>query len=262
MKSNLKRIEQTLRKLPQAEPSVLPESAQVRTASLEPRSRFFELKPRSVTQAAPPEAASASAPVTPFPVVHPPEEPSLPRFKTPSYKTPSFTNHRNGTNPALAANLLRDILTTVEGWQQELIGIGRQMQDLYLQGPIVDGWLECDGDIPPASAGAAQNGLSSETLLFRHADIEQLVKFAEKLIAGEIQPERVPAEKTGYRLCGLNLDGRVWSCPCPAEQVPAVSLAIARHHQLRQLRIRQQNVETRLAQLSENLVRLHGQLQD
>ncbi|MEB3292575.1 MAG: hypothetical protein VKJ24_05410 [Synechococcales bacterium] len=256
MKSNLKRIEQTLRKLPPAAQSVPSEGTSVAEVPSSQRSLFFEVKPRKTPAADPAQAAAqsptpatpASAPVMPFPVETSVEEPTLPRFKT-----PSFTSHRNGSNPALAANLLREMLTTVEDWQRELIQVGRQIQDLYLQGPIVDGWLESDGEAMTAEP-------TSETVLFRHADIDQLVKFAEKLISGEIQPERVAPEKTGYRLCGLNPDGRVWFCPCPPEQLPAVSLAIARHHQFRQLRIRQQTLETRLAKLSENLVRLHGQL--
>src|SRR5690349_19597215 len=39
--------------------------------------------------------------------------PSLPKFKT-----PSFSNHRHGANPALAMSLLQEIQVHVASWQQ------------------------------------------------------------------------------------------------------------------------------------------------
>ncbi|MGI0490253.1 hypothetical protein ACN4EG_00460 [Alkalinema pantanalense CENA528] len=167
----------------------------------------------------------------------------------PKMKSVQFSSHRNGANPGLAASLLREMLGIAEGWHVELAQVVRQIQDLYIEGPIVDGWLESTGDVPHV-----------ETVAFKHAEISQLIQFVEKLQSGEIQPERVLVNGAGYRLCGLNADGRVWSCPCPAEQVPTVSLAIARHHRLRQLLARQQDLESRLGQLSEDLVMLHGRL--
>ncbi|MCX7597003.1 MAG: hypothetical protein N2235_25305, partial [Fischerella sp.] len=62
--------------------------------------------------------------------------------RLPKFKTPSFTSHRNGANPALAMNLLEEIQEIVAGWQTELQKIVRQIQDVYLEGPIVNGWLE------------------------------------------------------------------------------------------------------------------------
>ncbi|HEY9653359.1 MAG TPA: hypothetical protein V6C95_22050, partial [Coleofasciculaceae cyanobacterium] len=66
--------------------------------------------------------------------------------------------------------------------------------------------------------------------------------------------------RTGYRLCGLDGAGQFWSRPCPADQVPSVSLAIARHQKLRQLLSRKQDLETRLSQLAETLVVMHSHL--
>ena len=66
--------------------------------------------------------------------------------------------------------------------------------------------------------------------------------------------------RTGYRLCGLDASGKVWTRPCPPEQVPMVSMAIARHQKLRQLLGRKQYLETRLSQLAETLVVLHSKL--
>ncbi len=66
----------------------------------------------------------------------------------------------------------------------------------------------------------------------------------------------------GYRLCRLESNGKLWFCPCPPDQVATVSVAIARYHQLRQLLSRKQDLESRLTQLSEALVILHGQLRE
>ncbi len=143
-------------------------------------------------------------------------------------------------------------MAIVETWQTELTTIVTHIQNLYLDGPIIDGWLESAGSTTPV-----------ETVAFRHADISQLVEFVAQLQAGTVTPDRISTqEASAYRLCGLNADGQLWHYPCPADQIPAVSVAIARHHQLRQLRTRQQDLEDRLAQFSENLVMLHSKLKD
>jgi hypothetical protein len=69
------------------------------------------------------------------------------------------------------------------------------------------------------------------------------------------------SSSTGYRLCGLDASGTVWTRPCPPDQVASVSMAIARYQKLRQLLGRKQYLETRLSQLAETLVVLHGHLQ-
>ena len=171
----------------------------------------------------------------------------------PKPKSVTLTPHRNAPNPALAASLLQDMLTIVTTWQKELATIGQTIQNIYLEGPILDGWLESLGTVSQQD---------EKTQAFRHADISQLVSFVEKLQVGKIQPEDIHTVPSNYRLCGINPDGQLWSYPCPPDQVPAVSMAIARHHKLRQLRIRQSDLETRLTHFSEDLVRLHSQLKD
>jgi hypothetical protein len=69
------------------------------------------------------------------------------------------------------------------------------------------------------------------------------------------------SSRTGYRLCGVDANGKVWSRPCPADQVPAVGMAIARYQKLRQLLGRKQHLETRLSQLAQTLVILHSHIQ-
>jgi hypothetical protein len=173
--------------------------------------------------------------------------PTLPRLKT-----PSLSSHRNVANPSLALSLLKELETTVVTWQEELQLVLRQIQDIYMEGPIVDGWLE---------SYAHQNG---EDPTFRHADVDCLMDYIEKMRnASPPSPPVVPQSadaSAGYRLCGLNEDGQLWFRHCPAEQVPEVGLAIARYQRLRILLSRKQHIETRLSHLAQTLIGLHGQL--
>lgn len=171
--------------------------------------------------------------------------PSLPKLKT-----PSFTSHRNGANPAFAMNLLQDIQESVASWQKELQKIVRQIQDLYLEGPIVNGWLEShEQQVQPGG-----------TATLRHAEVDRLMDYVEEICAEKTNVS-CQSPRAGYRLCGLDASGKVWSRPCPADQVPSVSIAIARYQKLRQLLGRKQYLETRLTQLAETLVILHGHIQ-
>ncbi|MCC5614292.1 hypothetical protein LC605_04205 [Nostoc sp. CHAB 5836] len=171
--------------------------------------------------------------------------PSLPKLKT-----PSFSSHRHGANPALAMNLLQEIQETVAGWQTELQNILHQIQDIYLEGPIVNGWLESN----------PQEAEPAGTATLRHAEVDRLMNYVEEICArgGKVSYE---SSVTGYRLCGVDDAGKVWSRPCPADQVANVSMAIARYQKLRQLLGRKQSLETRLSQLAQTLVVLHSHIQ-
>ncbi|MBW4563390.1 MAG: hypothetical protein KME32_20045 [Mojavia pulchra JT2-VF2] len=171
--------------------------------------------------------------------------PSLPKFKT-----PSFSSHRHAANPGLAINLLQEIQETVAGWQNELQKILQQIQDIYLEGPIVNGWLESN----------SQDTEQAGTATLRHAEVDRLMDYVEEICAagGKVSYQ---FPRSGYRLCGVDASGKVWSRPCPPEQVPAVSMAIARYQKLRQLLGRKQHLETRLSQLAETLVILHSHIQ-
>ncbi|MBF2065068.1 MAG: hypothetical protein IGS39_11695 [Calothrix sp. C42_A2020_038] len=174
--------------------------------------------------------------------------PNLPKFKT-----PSFTSHRNAANPALAANILSEIQQIVNSWQAELQTIIRQIQDIYIEGPIVNGWLE--------SQSVQVNETVIGTATLRHAEVDRLMDYVEEICATQSQSTKPKvSSRTGYRLCGLDATGKVWSRPCPPEQVASVSMAIARYQKLRQLLGRKQYLENRLSQLAETLVMLHGHL--
>ncbi|MEA5580828.1 hypothetical protein VB620_05670 [Nodularia harveyana UHCC-0300] len=171
--------------------------------------------------------------------------PSLPKFKT-----PSFSNHRHGANPALAMNILQEIQEHIAGWQRELHRILQEIQDIYLEGPIINGWLESNLQEP----GKAATGT------LRHGEVVNLMDYVEEICTTN---EKVSDEsaRAGYRLCGLDASGKVWSRNCPSDQLPMVSMAIARHQKLRQLLGRKQYLETRLSQLAETLVMLHSKIQ-
>jgi hypothetical protein len=268
MKTGIKRIEQTLRHLENppkgAESKALmaaKNSSVDRSAPFETPSLSFNIYPAPVTT---PKNETPKTSIELDPDVSPPAAPQIPKLALqdlhlPKPKSVTVTHHRNAPNPALSASLLQDMLNIVTTWQRELTTIVQTIQNIYTEGPVLDAWLE-------SLAAPSQ----AETIAFRHADISQLLSFVEKLQAGKIQPDDLnsiedycTAQKTAtYRLCGINPDGKVWTYPCPAEQIPVISMAIARHHQLRQLRIRQADLETRLSHFSEDLVRLHSQLKD
>ena len=69
--------------------------------------------------------------------------------------------------------------------------------------------------------------------------------------AGSLQQDQVICEapRSCYRLNGVSLTGQQWSYPCPIEQLPSVSLAIARYEKLLQLLDRKHDLETRLKSL-------------
>ena len=170
--------------------------------------------------------------------------PSLPKFKS-----PTFSNHRHAANPGLAMNLLAEIQEQVVGWEKELQQILKQIQDIYLEGPIVNGWLESN------SKETEQGGKAT----LRHAEVDRLMDYVEEICATTAKLSQ--SGHTGYRLCGVDESGKVWTRPCPPDQVAAVSMAIARYQKLRQLLGRKQYLETRLGQLAETLVILHSHIQ-
>jgi hypothetical protein len=173
--------------------------------------------------------------------------PSLPKFKV-----PSFSSHRNGANPGLALTLLEEIQQVTIAWQKELQKTIRQIQDIYLEGPIVNGWLESYSSNPTQPRGTAA---------LRHAEVDRLMDYVEEICSQQDNSSN-PSKRAGYRLCGLDESGQVWSRPCPPEEVASVSMAIARHQKLRQMLGRKQYLETKLSQLAESLVILHGHIQN
>lgn len=172
-----------------------------------------------------------------------------PQSKTPSLpklKSPQISSHKHSTNPAFAANILKNIEKTLADWQQELQSLNRQIQDIYLSGPIVDGWLEShptEVEETFATPGKTRG--------------DRLMNYVEEIASAQISCQ---SPRAGYRLCGLDASGQLWYRTCPKEQVAQVSLAIARYQQLKQLLNRKKNLEIRLNQLAETLAILQGSL--
>jgi len=213
-------------------------------------------------QAMPSQPASAQAvpvqtvpiqtvPVQAFPVQGNPKTPSLPRSKP-----PTISSHRHAANPSLAVSLLKEIEAKVIVWQQELEQIIQHIRSLYEEGPIVDGWLESHS---PNSAPQVVQSVRLATL--RHAEVDRLMDYIEEICNAKPAPPE-EAASTSYRLCGLDPDGQLWSRSCPAQQIPYVSLAIARYQKLRILLDKKQTLENRLQQLVQTLTLLHSQLEE
>jgi hypothetical protein len=119
-----------------------------------------------------------------------------------------------------------------------------------MEGPIVDGWLESHAREAKDEGGAV-----------RHADVDRLMDYVKEELLNQPDAQvTYESPRTGYRLCGLNEDGQFWARPCPPDQVPSVSIAIARHQKLKQLLSRKQDLEVRLSQLSETLIVMHSHL--
>jgi hypothetical protein len=126
----------------------------------------------------------------------------------------------------------------IVGWQRELKQILIQIQNLYLEGPMVDGWLESQEADP----------------------VRSLPQNARQQIESHYGQVNYEFPRSGYRLCGRDDQGRVWSKPCPPHQVAGVSMAIARYHKLRQLLKKKQGLEHRLSSIAETLVLVHSRL--
>lgn len=183
-----------------------------------------------------------------------PTEPELSALAATSL--PGLSVNRPAANPNLTIGLLKEFETLVRAWQKDLEQTVQQIQVVYQEGPIVDGWLE---SYPPGGQTAPP---SASVSMLRHAEIEYLMEFIEQICQVEQAQITEDMRRTSYHLCGLDPDGKVWSRPCPSEQVPYVSLAIARYQKLRALLTKKQSLETRLTTLLESLTLLHGQIKE
>ncbi len=189
--------------------------------------------------------STAGSHLTPFPL--PDQASHLPLL--PRRKRPSFSRHRHDANPALAVKVLQDIQMAVEAWHQDLRQTVQHIQTLYMEGPMVDGWLETVDEQLVSAADL-------DAAILRHGDPQALSSYVERLCqSAETAPSAgLPSAglaRPGYRLCSLDSDGRVQYYPCPPEQVSTLSLAIARHQKLRQLLDHKQYLEAKLKRTVE-----------
>lgn len=198
---------------------------------------------RQATDESPDESPDESTRVSGVPALRPKvrpiqdsRPPGLPRSKS-----PKFTSHRNGSNPMLPLNLLQDIGKEVVQWQTQLKRVHDGIQALYGEGPIVNAWLESAAGVKAEAAELKAAGLKAAGL-----------KASES--------EGGPGLMGQYHVCGLDKNGQVWRKVCPAEQLPLVTVAIARHQKLRQLLTQKKSLDDRLQRLSKALTMLRGGL--
>lgn len=147
---------------------------------------------------------------------------------------PIFNSTSEENAPAEEPSL---VVTTPPTLTQDLQQVVQQIESLYREGPIVDGWLEsyaCE------STPSNDNGA---------VDVATPLEYVKA--AGSLKQDQVICEapRSCYRLNGVSPTGQQWSYPCPIEQLPSVSLAIARYEKLLQLLDRKQELETRLQSL-------------
>ncbi|XGB43153.1 MAG: hypothetical protein LVS60_05060 [Nodosilinea sp. LVE1205-7] len=193
------------------------------------------------------EGSSASLAIQPFPIqVQTSEVPGLAKPKR-----PIFSRHRHDANPALALKVLQDIHLAIESWHGELKEVLHRIQGIYMEGPIVEGWLET---LQPSDQNSTP---LKEAALLRHGDPADLSSYVDRLCQSLDQETTTPAAEVStaptYRLCSLNAEGQVEWVVCPPEQLSSLSLAIARHQKLRQLLDQKQYLEARLKRAVEVL---------
>lgn len=178
----------------------------------------------------------------------------------PRSKRPTLSSHRHDANPALAIKVLQDICTAVDGWHQSLRQILLDIQALYLEGPMVEGWLEA---VNP-SADSPKVSQPFDPTVLRHADPQDLGGYVDRLCnqvdTTASRPPDVPPSSGAYRLCSLDSDGQLQCQPCPADQLLSVSQAIARHQRLRQLLNDKQYLEAKLKRAVESLTQVRSDL--
>lgn len=96
-------------------------------------------------------------PSLPFPQVE--QRPNLPEFAIAAERHHPFVAL---TNSALATNLLKDLQVQVQTWVVNLEAILQQIQVVYEEGPLVDGWLESFNADQPAATGYRLCGLAED----------------------------------------------------------------------------------------------------
>jgi hypothetical protein len=155
-------------------------------------------------------------------------------------EVPKFSNLRQDANPILAAHMLQEMYKMVTQWQQELQDIAQNSLNIAASGPILAAWLE---------SRTFKLGTTGEPIPTPYITVDSIG-------LTEIDPQ------AGYRLCGLDEHGKLWTRPCLMAEILTVSQSIARYQQLKDLNDRKQQVELHIRQILEDLVHLRMKLED
>ncbi len=153
---------------------------------------------------------------------------------------PKFSGLRQDANPILAAHMLKEMYKMVMEWQQELQEIETKSFNVTVSGPVLAAWLE-SRTFKLGSTGA---------------EIPTPYVTVDPIDLTAVDPH------AGYRLCGLDEDGKLWTRPCPMTEILIVSRSIARYQQLKDLTDRKQQLEQYIRQVLEDLVHLRLKLED
>ena len=198
---------------------------------------------------------------------------------------------RYEVNPILALNALTDIYKQVQKYQVQLRQLARKIQQVYAEGPVVSGWLASEASLNAAvkyshspTSEAKRHCQAPAPLgdmdvaLFRHGDADDLMNYLSALesamLAGD--PSTAPADVSSpqpsqsadnksssqYYLCRLTSCGQIQTEECPADQVPVLSMAIARYRRLNQLIKQKQAIETKLQAIVDLLADVQTVLAD
>ncbi|WP_052672304.1 hypothetical protein [Aliterella atlantica] len=218
MKADLEKIAAALKKLESMNNS--PQQQPVKSQPI----------PSPIVPEAKDSARSASQAIPPLSV--PPNQrktPTLPAFT--AQGEPKPTPEPAIANPAPQS----EDPALLEAQEQEIV---QQIEQLYYEGPIVDGHLESYHPSQP----------QSDVIVY---DVRQQVEYVEAVSSS---PGKVTCEapRSAYRLCGVHPSGQNWSYPCPLEQLASVSIAIARYEKLVQLVERRQAITKRLSELTKS----------
>ena len=155
-------------------------------------------------------------------------------------QVPRFSHLRQDANPILAALMLQEISKMVTQWQQELQDIASHSQELTSSGTVLAAWLE---------SRTFMLGTNGDNIPTPYVTVNPIDLTA-------VDPQ------AGYRLCGLDEHGNLWTRPCAMTEILSVSQAIARYQQLKDLAERKQQVELHIRQVLEDLVHLRMKLED
>ena len=221
MKNALKRIEEALNQLEK-----LKNTANPQPRAAKKRTYSFEIFLKTAKSDSDVQQQSDSPQPTPDAA----KTPELPHLTSASNSCPLLVEQTSLEINSLAENSTADIDDEAK-FEQVL----RQIQDLYYEGPIVDGWLEY---YPPAPA--------AENCTLREISFERVIDNVEAFGSDSLEQETNSLPGASYRLCGLDASGKQWSYPCPLDQLPSVSMAIARYQQLQQLLQQKQELEQRI----------------
>ncbi|MGJ3245980.1 MAG: hypothetical protein ACFE0I_07905 [Elainellaceae cyanobacterium] len=242
MKTDLRRIETALNQLNRHDRGKPIPSRPIPLKQLASDSSVcsFKIQPGSQASSAPPSTIQLTD--APSAVRGDLGEPSTLPVSTRS----ALVESAHQTHPELALGLLKELESSVVTWQTEFRQLQAQIQALYQEGPIVDGWLEAH-----ATQSTTQRAIASPAL----PDNQSLTAF---LPASESDA----ANRMGYRLCHYDVNGQLCSRVCPPEQLPQISLAIARYQKLKQLIQQKRHIENRLSLLIKSLISAHAHIQN